>query len=70
MANGRKLSEHPSWEHFRMVRAKLELPTGQQITPQELLTAIALLSIQSDIELRTSTKLLKIARSLIKIKGL
>ncbi|MBY8058629.1 regulator [Vibrio furnissii] len=64
MAKGRQLSHLLHWENFRMVRDKLELPTGQQITPQEILTGIALLSIQSEIELKTSTKLLKIARCL------
>jgi len=67
MAKGRQLSHLLDWENFRMVRGKLELPTGQQITPQEILTGIALLSIQSEIELKTSTKLLKIARCLKKI---
>lgn len=68
MAKGRQLSHLLDWENFRMVRGKLELPTGQQITPQELLTAIALLSINSEIELKTSTTILKFVRAIEKVK--
>ncbi|WDY53931.1 regulator [Vibrio fluvialis] len=64
MAKGLEFSQSDSWIGFRMIRDKLELPTGQIITSQELLTGIALLSIQSELELKTSTKLLKIARKL------
>lgn len=69
MAKSRLLSQAPAWSEFRMVGDKLELPTGQQVTAQELLTAIALLSINSDIELKTSSKLLRIARALNRIKA-
>lgn len=47
---------------------KLELPTGQKVTPQEILAGIALIKINSDIEIKTSTQLLKLARALEKIK--
>ncbi|EKO3430548.1 phage protein [Vibrio fluvialis] len=67
-ANSRKLSHHKEWEQFRMVKGKLELPTGQQITPQELLTSIGLLAIQSELELKTCSKLLKLARTLASLK--
>ncbi|MBY8191422.1 regulator [Vibrio fluvialis] len=70
MAKSKELSHLESWENFRIVRGMLELPTGQHITPQQLLTGIALLEIQSDIELKTCTKLLKIARKLANIRGL
>lgn len=69
-AKSRKLSHLKEWNQFKMVRGKLELPTGQTITPQELITAVALLSIQSELEVKTSTRLLKLARCLIRIKGL
>ncbi|EPW3767251.1 regulator [Vibrio fluvialis] len=68
MVKSRELSHLASWEQFSMKRNKLQIPTGQLISPQELLTAIALLSIQSEVELKTSTKLLKLARALINIK--
>ncbi|WP_315905163.1 regulator [Vibrio fluvialis] len=68
MAKSKELSHLETWENFKMVRGMLELPTGQHITPQQLLTGIALLSIQSDLEIRTSSKLLRIARALNCIK--
>ncbi|MBY8199261.1 regulator [Vibrio fluvialis] len=67
LVKSKELSHSENWNNFRMVKDKLEIPTGQQITPQELLTAVALLSIRSELEIKTSSKLLKIARSLIKI---
>ncbi|HDM8048115.1 TPA: phage protein [Vibrio fluvialis] len=68
MAKGKQLSHLETWEDFKMVRGMLKLPTGQCITPQQLLTGIALLSIQSELELKTTAKLLKIARALAKVK--
>ncbi|EPM4291474.1 regulator [Vibrio fluvialis] len=65
----RELSHHPEWDHFAMVHNQMMLPTGQMITAQQLLTGIALLEIQSDIELKTCRKLLRIARELARIKG-
>ncbi|GLO63660.1 hypothetical protein MACH09_41680 [Vibrio sp. MACH09] len=50
-----------------MVGEKLEIPTGRKITPNELLIGIALLEISSDLEIKTSTKLLKLARALSRI---
>ncbi|MBY7820960.1 regulator [Vibrio fluvialis] len=67
-AKSRKLSHLDEWAEFKMVKGKLEIPTGQQVTPQELITAIALLSIQSELEIRTSTQLLRLARILVSLK--
>ncbi|WP_417870109.1 hypothetical protein [Vibrio furnissii] len=47
----------------------MELPTGQMITPQQLLTGIALIEISSELELNVQAKLLKIARCISKIKN-
>ncbi|ELI5719596.1 regulator [Vibrio fluvialis] len=68
MAKSKLLSHQEEWEQFKMVRGKLELPTGQCISPQELITAVALLSIQSELELQTSAKLLRLARVLNTLK--
>ncbi|EKO3513520.1 phage protein [Vibrio fluvialis] len=68
MVKSKELSHLEIWENFRMVKGMLELPTGQHITPQQLLTGIALLSIQSELELKTSSKLLRIARALTRVK--
>ncbi len=46
----------------------LRLPTGQQVTPQEILTGIALIEIQSELDLVTTAKLLKHARAISRIK--
>lgn len=64
ISKGRVLSHRKEWKGFRMYLGKLELPTGQQVTPQEILTGIALLQIQSELELATTSKLLKFARAL------
>lgn len=65
-----RMELYPSseWDGFYMRSGSLVLPTGQCITPQQLLTGIGLIEISSDIELRTSTKLLRLARSIQKIK--
>jgi len=64
----RKLSSGREWEGFRMCSNYLELPTGRCVSPQEILTGIALLEIQSELELRTLKKLLKYSRALAKLK--
>ncbi|WP_099608814.1 phage protein [Vibrio coralliilyticus] len=63
-----ELSIGEDWEGFRMRNRMLELPTGQSVTPQEILTAIGLLEIQSDIELKTCTKILRLSRCIADIK--
>lgn len=68
LAKSKSLSHLREWKDFKMVQGKLELPTGDRITPQQLITAVALLSIQSELEIKTSTKLLKLARAMTKLK--
>jgi len=51
-----------------MLYDRMELPTGQVVSPQQILAGVALLGIQSELEIRTSTFLLKIARSIAKIR--
>lgn len=70
MAKGKELNSQECWKNFKMVNDKLELPTGQQITPQELLTSVALLSIQSQLEITTTSKLLKYAREIARLNNL
>ncbi|MDN3612831.1 phage protein [Vibrio gallaecicus] len=67
MAKGRELSASEDWEQFKMHYDKLETSTGQRVTPQQILAGIALLEIQSELEIRTSTYLIKVARALAKI---
>ncbi|CAK2664571.1 hypothetical protein VCRA2126O85_70002 [Vibrio crassostreae] len=54
------------WVQFKMLYDRMELPTGQVVRPQQILAGIALLGIQLDLEIKTSTHLLKLARSIIK----
>lgn len=68
MAGGRELYHTEEWAEFQIQKGRLLLPTGDLITPQELLTGIALLQIRSELELKTSSKLLKFARVLASIK--
>jgi len=69
MMKGRELSASDDWEQFKMHYDKLELPTGQVVRPQQILAGIALLGIQSELEIKTSTYLLGLARAIAKIKN-
>ena len=51
-----------------MLYDRMELPTGQVVRPQQILAGIALLGIQSELEIKTSTHLLRIARVISDIK--
>lgn len=63
MANGRELSHCGSWKEFKMHHDGLELPTGQLVSAKQILAGVALLEIQSELELTTTSKLLKYARA-------
>lgn len=60
----KELSFSDSWKGFCISNDQLELPTGQLVSPQQIITGIALLDIQSELELATTSKLLKYARIL------
>lgn len=68
MVKGRELASSKEWKGFKMHKAKLELPTGKMVSPQELIIGIALLEIQSELELKTTSKILKYVRMLINIR--
>ncbi len=63
-----ELSHSEEWQGFKMQNQHLELPTGQLVSPQEVLAGIALLDIQSELEINTTTKLLKYVRAIVKIR--
>ncbi|EOX4903928.1 TPA: phage protein [Vibrio parahaemolyticus] len=67
MSKGRELSPHEQWRGFKMHYDKIELPTGQKVSAQQILTGIALIEISSELDLKTTAKLLKIARSIAKM---
>lgn len=62
-----ELSCYEEWQGFRMTNRKLELPTGQKVTPQEILSGIGLLQINSELELKTKFKVLKLARKIARL---
>ncbi|EKO3507308.1 phage protein [Vibrio fluvialis] len=64
----RSLSPSEEWEGFYMHCNQLIMPTGHATSPQQLITAIALLEIDSEIEVNIKLKILKYAREIIKTK--
>ncbi|OEE79451.1 phage protein [Vibrio genomosp. F6] len=64
----RELGIDSGWEGFCIVGDKLALPTGRPVSPQQILAGIALTEIGSELELRTSTKILEFARLIAKLK--
>lgn len=55
-----------TWLNFKMHYDKLELPTGHRTTD---FAEVGLLEIQSELELKTTTVLLKYVRAIVRIKG-
>ncbi len=68
MAKGRELSVSDDREQFNMLYDSMELPTGQVLRPQQILAGIALLGIQSELEIKTSTYLFGLVRAIANIK--
>ncbi|ELX4205569.1 phage protein [Vibrio vulnificus] len=64
MSKGRELSSSETWDDFKMHFDKLELPTGQFVTAQQVLTGIALLEIGASPDLEIASRLLRYARAL------
>ncbi|KAB0289275.1 regulator [Vibrio fortis] len=64
MCKGRELGITQEWKGFKVHYDKIELPTGQMVTAQQILLGMALLEIQSELELNTASKILKFARVL------
>ncbi len=62
-----ELASSSEWSGFKMNNERLELPTGTSVTPQEILCGIALLEIQSELEIKTTAKLLRYVRVLARI---
>ncbi|EPD4374818.1 regulator [Vibrio fluvialis] len=64
MASRKELSPHKHWNQFLMRYDKLEVPTGQLVSPQQILTGLALLEIDSTIDVEAKKKLLQYARAM------
>ncbi|ENQ8649516.1 phage protein [Vibrio fluvialis] len=67
MVKGRELSSLEQWKDFKMHHEKLELPTGQLVTAQQVMTGIALLEIGANEDLRIQTRILKFARAISRL---
>lgn len=64
MTKGKELSSSHQWKYFKMHYDRLELPTGQLVSAQQILTGIALLEIGALTELEAARRVLKYARAL------
>ncbi len=67
MVKGRELCVSEDWYGFKMYMNKLELPTGRKVSSQEILAGVALLEIQSELELKIAHKLLRYARAIARL---
>ncbi|ENM5787105.1 phage protein [Vibrio metoecus] len=65
----RELYHGDAWNGFKMEGGRLILPTGDKITPQQILAAIAIMQIEAPNDGITRSKLLKYARAIARIKG-
>lgn len=63
-----ELSYLDEWEGFKIEGGRLILPTGARLTAAQVLTGSALIEIECCDDLRTQTKLLRIARAIAKLK--
>ncbi|WP_105902106.1 phage protein [Vibrio gangliei] len=68
MYSGRELSHADEWQGFKMNKNCLITPYDHRATPQQILMGLALIEIQSELEIKTSTHLLKMARAISAIK--
>ncbi|EHK5108036.1 phage protein [Vibrio parahaemolyticus] len=64
MTKGKELSSSVQWNGFKMHHDRLEIPTGQLVAPQQILTGLALLEIGSLNDTQTAKYVLKYARAL------
>ena len=67
MKNGRELSICDKWENFVMRHARLELPTGQRVTAQQVLIGVTLLELGASTDMAIAHQILKYTRVLNKI---
>ncbi|HAS6369331.1 TPA: phage protein [Vibrio vulnificus] len=64
MNKGRELSSSEGWENFIMRHDRLELPTGQMVTAQQILIGAALLELGAPGDTQIAHKILKYVRIL------
>ncbi|HCM0709764.1 TPA: phage protein [Vibrio parahaemolyticus] len=67
MNKARELSYCGDWDNFTMRHDRLELPTGQLVTAQQILIGVALLELGASKDLKVAHNTLKYARALKKL---
>ena len=64
---GRVISHSKNWEDFKISHDHIVTPTGETISPQQILLAQALMYGQSQETIQTCSRLLRLARAVAKI---
>ncbi|WP_342651950.1 DUF3653 domain-containing protein [Vibrio metschnikovii] len=67
MHAGYELNKSEQWQGFKIVKDQLILPTGQGLSPQQILMGAALVEISASDDIRTRSRLLKYARVIAKL---
>ncbi|EKO3792805.1 phage protein [Vibrio metschnikovii] len=67
MQAGYELNKSEQWQGFKIVNEQLILPTGQALSPQQILMGAALVEISASEDIRTRSRLLKYARAISKL---
>lgn len=65
-----ELSHDEKWIGFKMESGKLVLPTGDRLSPEQILTGYALIEIGAPGEQKALSKLVKIAREIARIRNI
>ncbi|WP_158147693.1 DUF3653 domain-containing protein [Vibrio cincinnatiensis] len=68
MQAGYELNKSEQWNGFRLVNNELILPTGQGLSPQQILMGAALVEISASDDIKTRSRLLKYARAIAKLR--
>ncbi|WP_231566211.1 DUF3653 domain-containing protein [Vibrio sinaloensis] len=68
MYSYRSLSFESEWEGFYLEQGKLVLPSGVRLTPAQILLGSTLLEISADQDMRMTSRTIKVARELAKLK--
>nr|WP_267134809.1 DUF3653 domain-containing protein [Vibrio sp. A1-b2] len=67
LQTGRAISHQKNWKNFKIAHHRIVTPTGETLTPQQLLLAQALVYGQCEYTVKTTSRLIKLARAVAKI---
>lgn len=65
----KEIHHSEEWKGFNMQGDRLMLPTGESISPQQILLGMALIQIGSESELNTSRHIFKLVKALMDVKS-